>query len=99
MNKKTFYAVLSACVCALLVSGCEETSEVKTPVFKTGLVAYTNSSAEFKNIFPREYSTYKQNDESMTLTEYKGSVNFRKEDGGNSHGAATELWKKTLKHE
>ena len=88
MNRSTLCMMLSACICAILATGCrEETSEVKVPAFKTGLTAYTNSSEAFKTVFPREYSTYKQNDESMTLTEYKGSVNFRKEDGGNSHGA------------
>ena len=88
MNRSTLCLMVSACMCAVLVSGCrEETSEVKTPVFKSGLPAYTNNSEEFKNVFPREYASYRQNDESMTVTEYKGSVNFRKEDGGNGHGA------------
>lgn len=71
--------------CMLMLAGCNDDHVVKTPVFQSGLPAYTNNAEAFAQAFPRQYESYRRNDESMTLTKYKGSVNFRKEDGGSGN--------------
>ena len=78
MNKTSMILMSAALVCALAGAGCEEKHEVKTPVYMSGLPADTLSAAPFKEVFPRQYASYRQNDESQVMTEYKGSVPFQK---------------------
>ncbi|MDO5484363.1 MAG: ammonia-forming cytochrome c nitrite reductase subunit c552, partial [Desulfovibrionaceae bacterium] len=69
-------------VCALGTTGCQDDNHaVKVPEYKTGLPTDTTDAAKFEKIFPRQYASYRQNDESSVMTEYKGSANFRKNDG------------------
>lgn len=78
MNKTSMILMSAALICALAGAGCEEKHEVKTPVYTSGLPADTLSAAPFKEVFPRQYASYRQNDESQVMTEYKGSVPFQK---------------------
>ncbi len=66
-----------------LGAGCSDVDELKTPVFKTDLPADELRASAFKKEFPAHYESYKRNDESSVMTEYKGSVNFMKNDGTN----------------
>ncbi|MGN1038543.1 MAG: ammonia-forming cytochrome c nitrite reductase subunit c552 [Mailhella sp.] len=76
--------MLPAVMCCVMLAGCNDEQVVKVPLFQSGVPAYTNNAEAFEKAFPRQYESYRRNDESMTLTKYKGSVNFRKEDGGSS---------------
>ena len=78
MNKTTMFMMGAALVCAMASTGCQDDYEVKTPSYKTGLAADTLSAAPFEKVFPRQYASYRQNDESAVMTEYKGSVPFQK---------------------
>jgi len=84
MNKTKILMLSAVLTCTALLMGCQDdTHAVKEPVFKTDLAADTTDASAFKDAFPRQYATYRQNDESSVMTEYKGSVNFRKNDGVN----------------
>ena len=64
-----------------LAGGCSDVStELETPKYKTGLKADEIRNSAFKPVFPKQYATYEKNDESTVMTEYKGSVPFRKHD-------------------
>ena len=84
MNKTTMLTTGAVLVCSLFLAGCEDdTCVVKTPIYDSGLPANTLKASEFEKAFPLQYASYRQNDESSVMTEYKGSVNFRKNDGVN----------------
>lgn len=84
MNRTTVIMTCVVLACALLSAGCQDDDQtVKTPVYTSALPADTTDASAFKDVFPRQYATYRQNDESTVMTEYKGSVNFRKNDGTN----------------
>lgn len=91
MNKSPLTLVGAALACAMLCAGCDDTHVVKAPVFNTNLPAFTNQASSFEKIFPRQYATYKQNDESTVMTEYNGSSNYRKND--NVHQTPPQGWK------
>lgn len=85
MNSRIFTrVVVAALACALggFAAGCSDvaTTELKTPVYKTKLARDEMRNSAFKAEFPAQYASYKRNDESSVMTEYKGSVNFNKED-------------------
>lgn len=66
-----------------LLTACDDvsTAELKTPVYQTGLKdADYHRTPEFKEQFPRQYASYRRNDESEVMTKYKGSINFMKND-------------------
>ena len=68
----------------LLFVGCDSVeSELKTPLYKTGLADNVTQTSKLKDQFPRQYDSYRKNDESTIMTEYKGSVPFRKNDNVN----------------
>lgn len=68
----------------LLFVGCDSTeSELKTPLYKTGLADDVTETSKLKDQFPRQYASYRKNDESTVMTEYKGSVPYRKNDNVN----------------
>ncbi len=84
MNKRLFSRVAGmAVLCAVtgFVAGCSDvaTTELKTPVYKTKLAAGELRNSAFRAEFPDQYASYLKNDESEVMTEYKGSVNFNKE--------------------
>ena len=84
MNRVNMIMTGMILVCALASAGCQEDSPaIQTPVYKSGLPANTLDASAFAKAFPRQYATYRRNDESSVMTEYKGSVNFRKNDGTN----------------
>ncbi|WP_298068833.1 ammonia-forming cytochrome c nitrite reductase subunit c552 [uncultured Mailhella sp.] len=91
MNKTRLTVLGAALACVMMSAGCDDTHTVKTPVFNTGLPAFTNQASSFEKIFPRQYATYKQNDESTVMTEYNGSSNYRKND--NVHQTPPQGWK------
>ena len=78
MNKTTMLMMGAALVCAMASTGCQDEYAVKTPVYKTGQPTDTLSAAPFEKVFPLQYASYRQNDESSVMTEYKGSVPFQK---------------------
>jgi len=68
---------------ALTLSGCSDTSEPKTPEFKTKLKSEEIRNSAFKSEFPLQYETFLRNNESQIMTEYGGSVPYDKHDGTN----------------
>lgn len=76
MNK----CILALCSTALLLSACngDVSTELKVPVYKTGLPANTISSAPFAKLFPAEWASYELNNEDTIMTVYKGSVPYHK---------------------
>lgn len=74
-------AVIALAAMGLAV-GCSDvsTTELKTPVYKTKIAKDEIRTSPFKAEFPDQYASYRKNDESSVMTEYKGSVNFNKED-------------------
>jgi nitrite reductase (cytochrome c-552) len=83
MNKTILLLVAALCASALLCAGCSEIAEPVTPSYKTNLPETTVTNSPFKEQFPRHYETYLRNDEDTIMTEYKGSVRFRKNDNVN----------------
>lgn len=86
MNKRSITQIFSVALFSIAVgfgSGCSDvsTTELKTPVYKTKIAATETKASPFKAEFPDQYASYKKNDESSVMTEYKGSVNFNKENG------------------
>ena len=84
MNKYLY--VLIAGLLTLPLGGCDAAdvkTELKTPVYKTGLPEKEIRNSAFKNVFPDQYASFKRNDESEIMTEYKGSVPFLKNDNVN----------------
>ena len=78
--KKSFMAA-AVIVCALSCAACDDNFSVKEPTFKSGLPEFDNKASDFAKAFPRQYASYRKNDESTQMTEYKGSVNFQKHNG------------------
>lgn len=78
MNK--LFALIPLGVLSVCLAGCDNdvVTELKTPVYKTGLPANELRNSAFKDQFPAQYATYERNDESAIMTEYKGSVPFQK---------------------
>lgn len=67
-----------------LVGGCNDVStELKAPVYSTSIKEDSTRISDFKKDFPLQYASYMKNNESEVMTEYKGSVNFRKNDNVN----------------
>ncbi len=84
MNKMNMIMTGAVLACALVSAGCQDdTYEVKTPVYQSGLPANTLDASKFEKAFPLQYASYRKNDESSVMTEYKGSVNYRKNDNVN----------------
>ena len=74
---KSFMAA-AVIVCALSCAACDDNFSVKEPTFKSGLPEFDNKASDFAKAFPRQYASYRKNDESTQMTEYKGSINFQK---------------------
>lgn len=86
MNKRIAQLICTGLAFAGLCAagGCGDVStELETPKYKTGLKADEIRNSAFKSIFPKQYKTYEQNDESTVMTVYKGSVPYRKNDDVN----------------
>ncbi len=81
--KKLFFPI--ACLFATLgIIGCDGTeTSLKTPLYETGLAANVMENTPVAEQFPIQYETYKKNDEHTVMTEYKGSVHYRKNDNVN----------------
>ncbi len=86
MNSTRLTMLGAALACAMMSAGCDDTHVVKTPVFQTGLAAFTNQASPFEKAFPRQYASYRQNDESTVMTEYNGSRNYQKHNDFNDKG-------------
>ena len=83
MNKRMFSIgfVAAALTGAALLAGCSDVdTELSAPKYKTGLAADELRSSAFKPVFPKQYASFEQNDESTVMTEYKGSVPYHKND-------------------
>lgn len=73
------------CLLLLLCStlfGCSDPVEPKEPKYATGLSPDETNISAFKTLFPQHYESYMKNNESdeKTMTLYKGSVNFSRND-------------------
>ena len=86
MNSTRSIMLGAALACAMMGTGCDDTHVVKTPVYETGIAAFTNQASPFEKAFPRQYATYRQNDESTVMTEYNGSRNYQKHNDFNGKG-------------
>ncbi len=65
--------------CLLLTGGCDDVNtELKTPVFNSGLKADEIRNSAFKEPFPKQYASFEKNNETSVMTEYKGSIHFQK---------------------
>ncbi len=85
MNKSP-YLFLACIVGVSLLAGCDDTkvqTELKTPVYNTGLAADELRNSKFMEKFPDQAATYLLNDETEVMTTYKGSIAFRKNDNVN----------------
>lgn len=80
--RNAFLATIAVGI-ALALSGCSDTSEPKTPEFKTKLKPEEIRNSAFKSEFPLQYETFLRNNESQIMTEYGGSVPYDKHDGTN----------------
>lgn len=80
-------SVLLAALCAAawLGTACEEVKEPQNPVYQTGLTEKEYSTAAIAKQFPQEYALYLQNNDSglETMTDFGGSVPYRKNDNVN----------------
>ncbi|MCL1915125.1 MAG: ammonia-forming cytochrome c nitrite reductase subunit c552 [Desulfovibrionaceae bacterium] len=84
MSKKIFcLAVLAVFGTALFLGACSKAEKPLAPVYKTGLSKTETRNSAFGKVFPQEYASYKRNNESELMTEFKGSVPFRKHDNVN----------------
>ncbi len=86
MNKIPYFLACCFVFTPLLLAGCDDTqiqTELKTPVYDTKLPKDEYKNTPFMEIFPEHAASYKRNDEDTVMTEYKGSVNFRKNDNVN----------------
>ncbi len=83
MSRKNCLLTAALCALAALFFGCAEIPEPKAPSYKTDLPETTVTNKPFEKPFPLQYKTYLRNDEDTIMTEYKGSVPFRKNDDVN----------------
>ena len=83
MNRKIRLLIAALGTSTAMFSGCTEIPEPVAPSYKTDLPDTTVSNTPFQPIFPLQYETYLRNDEDSIMTEYKGSVPFRKNDNVN----------------
>ncbi len=86
MNKIPYLLACSFVFMALLLVGCDDskvTTELKTPVYSTGLGEKEYKLTPFLEEFPEHAASYKRNDETEIMTDYKGSINYRKNDNVN----------------
>jgi nitrite reductase (cytochrome c-552) len=74
---------MGVCGAALVLIGCSDAQEPLAPKYKTKLAKDELRNSAFGKEFPQEYATYLRNNETEIMTEYKGSVAFRKNDGVN----------------
>jgi len=80
-------------LCGALVfgaAGCSEVEEPLVPTYKTGLPKDELKNSAFKKEFPQQYELYERNtqanetDAMKTMTRFKGSIPFRKNDNVNN---------------
>lgn len=86
MTNRIFSLALavSALLGVALLSGCNDVStELKTPTYNTKIKEDETRMSAFKAEFPEQYASYQKNKESEVMTEYKGSVPYRKNDNVN----------------
>ena len=68
----------------VLAGGCNDVStDLKAPTYNTSIKQDSTRISDFQKDFPLQYASYMKNNESQVMTEYKGSVNFRKNDDVN----------------
>lgn len=85
MRKQLILAcfLVGAVAVAMLAAGCSDAQEPLTPTYKTNLDKKEIRNSAFQTQFPKQYKTYEGNNETTVMTEYKGSVPFRKNDNKN----------------
>lgn len=64
----------------VLVACNDVNTDLKPPVYKTGISADNISMTAFKEQFPNEYATYMLNNRDKEMTVYKGSIPYHKND-------------------
>ncbi len=86
MNKIPYLLACSFVFMPLLLVGCDDSkvlTELKTPVYQTGLGEKEYKLEPFMKEFPQHAVSYERNNETEIMTEYKGSINYRKNDNVN----------------
>ncbi len=86
MNKIPYFLICSFVAIPFFLAGCDDskvTTELKTPVYATGLGEKEYKNTPIMEKFPNHALSFKRNDEAEVMTKFKGSVNFRKNDNVN----------------
>ncbi|GFH63471.1 MAG: ammonia-forming cytochrome c nitrite reductase large subunit, partial [Candidatus Desulfovibrio kirbyi] len=86
MNNRlsSLVSVSIALIGALLLGGCSDVpAPLKALVYKTNIKEDETRMSAFKAQFPLQYTSYQKNNESEVMTDYKGSIAFRKNDNVN----------------
>ncbi len=86
MNKIPYFLSCSLIFIPLFLTGCDDskvTTELKTPIYQTGLGEKEYKLSPFLEEFPQHAVSYERNNETEIMTEYKGSINYRKNDDVN----------------
>ncbi len=84
MSRKLLIVSIMACLGAIFaLIGCSDAEEPLTPVYKTSIAKNELRNSAFEKEFPQQYATYLRNNETEIMTEYKGSVPYRKNDNVN----------------
>ncbi len=84
MHKKIIFILVLVFIPFILSSCSDVPSELEEPKFKTGLDENETRLSSFKELFPEQFASYQKNNESEIMTEYKGSVNYSKNDNTNN---------------
>ncbi len=84
MNNKYLSLPIVVMLCLFMtgfLAACNDVStELKTPTYETGLKKDEIKNSAFKDVFPAQYASFEKNAEDTVMTEYKGSVHYRKND-------------------
>ncbi|MDR1659984.1 MAG: ammonia-forming cytochrome c nitrite reductase subunit c552 [Desulfovibrio sp.] len=86
MNRPIFThaAAAVALLAMVMISACSDvTTDLKAPVYKTSIKEDETRMSAFKDAFPDQYASYQKNNEAEVMTEYKGSIAYRKNDNVN----------------
>lgn len=75
--------ILAASALLLAPLGCSDVQELKVPTYKTEISDTETKNSAFEKDFPKEYASYLKNNEDKVMTEYKGSVQYNKNDNVN----------------
>lgn len=83
MIKRNF-SLAAIAIAALFLFGCNDVStDLKPPVYDTGMKVDEIGMDKFKSQFPLQYESYQLNNRDKEMTVYKGSIPYHKNDNVN----------------